>query len=692
VRAESLSDLLQAGDRVAVSNITGREASSVSAASQKYCGNLVGGWALGKGGQTIDVPGQQPIAVYATAEELMTVLPKDRRPNKVIVYSPPPAVYGEIKSVVDHGNGAVDTVFVITEHVSIEVSAKIAQLCQNADIDVLGCNCLGMINTHDAVRVGAVGGDNPSDSFRPGCAAVLSNSGNMVNTMASYLQNAGLGTSYGVSTGKDELILMPVKDLLALALADARTRLIVLYIEPGGLYEADAIDLLRQAQTVKPIIAYVAGSVLGTREIALGHAGAVVQGGQTSAEAKMKLFDAYFGCGPFEAHRRYRKTAEFTAALSRGIRISTLHHLPVAAALVCERVGIPRDFRPAKAFRLNPWFADYKQLGKKLPRALLLHSGTIPKPYYSQVKALTKDTLGVSPARRNMRGISAASSNDGRTTRLYGHSLEKEMNRGHFGRSLMLAWTGLNLGDFEAELVERCLIASLTNGPGTISAQGAKLSTSAGNAPNTAMIATLACIGDVHGGNGRRAVDYLIEVFRDSALDDPHDPNHGLDIKRLADAEAETFAVRRRAAKEAGTDYKRIPCLGHPVFRNDPVNYDPRERVIAAHIEQAGRCNVFLEFYHHLAGRLKEIGIARNVWAVNLDGAIASVVLGACWRALKDKRITLRRVCDIAFMLFAVGRVAGAGGEFLDHQDFGSPMDMRMPVEECTALTRPKDE
>jgi len=71
---------------------------------------------------------------------------------------------------------------------------------------------------------------------------------------------------------------------------------------------------------------------------------------------------------------------------------------------------------------------------------------------------------------------------------------------------------------------------------------------------------------------------------------------------------------------------------------------------------------------------------------VNLDGAIASVVLAVCWKTLKEKQITLQRVRDIAFMVFALGRVAGAGGEFLDHQDYGMPMDMRIPVREITIL------
>jgi len=691
MRAKKLSDLLKAGDRVAVSNITGREASTVTIASQKYCGNIVAGWALGKGGQTIDVPGGQPIKVYATFEEMFDKLPRKQRPNKVIVYSPPAAVYGEVKEVTGYGKGVVETIFIITEHVSVEVTAKIAQICRDANMDVLGCNTLGMINTHDAVRVGAVGADMPAESFRPGSAVIISNSGNMVNTMASYLQSAGIGTCYGIATGKDVLILTSVKDLLELARHEDKARLVVLYVEPGGLYEKQAIDMLRADGYPVPIIAYVTGSILATRDLSLGHAGAVVEGGQTSAQAKMKLFDDYFGAEPFDPDYKYRKSPELTERLKRGMRITTLHHLPGAAKLICDHLGLKRDFPPAKRLRLNPWFVDIKGISQKLPSGLILHRGIIPKPYYSQIEQVSKGVLGASPARRNMRNASHASANDGKTTRIYGHSLTEQMREGSFVGSLMLAWTSEQFKDFEIALVERCLIASLSNGPGTISAQAAKLSTSAGNMPNTAMIATLACIGQVHGGNGRRAVEYLLRIFSKTALKDPYRAKHGLDLDAIVKAEAERFSKRRAAAKEAGADYERIPCLGHPVFRDQPVNYDPRERVIAEYMEKNGIYNIFLEFYHKLAHRIKEIGIARNVWAVNLDGAIASVALAMCWKALAEKRMTVRRACDMAFAIFAIGRAAGATAEFFDHQDYGLPMDMRIPVTECTPLTREKD-
>ncbi|MCK4997996.1 MAG: hypothetical protein KAS23_00625 [Anaerohalosphaera sp.] len=691
MRAKNLSDLLKAGDRVAVSNITGREATGVSVASQQFCGNIVGGWALGKGGQKIEVPGKDPIPVFSTVEELMKSLDEDKRPNKMIVYSPPMAVYGDVKEIVQHGKGTVETIFVITEHVSIEVTAKIAEMCTQANIDVVGCNSLGIINAHDKVRVGAVGGDSPAESFAKGSSTIISNSGNMVNTMASYLISAGLGTAYGVSTGKDTLILSSLKDILKLANEDEASKLIVLYIEPGGLYEKEAIEILKTMNSPKPMITYITGDVLQSSNLSLGHAGAVVEGEGTSASAKMRMFDEYFGIQPFDPEKKYRKSSELVTQLKRGIRIRTLHHLPAAAKLVCDRLGIVRDFRPTKPLSLNPWFVDYKGAGKQLLSKLVLDPGPIPVPYKSQAKMIEKVSLGANYSRRNMRNSSYASSNDGKHTRLFGRMVENEMRTGSFVSSVFLSWTGWSCPDYQVNLLEKCLIASLSNGPGTISAQGVKLSTSAGNAPNTAMIASLACIGDVHGGNGRKAVEYLLGIFKDAPIDDPFGENPGLDLQKFADNEVELFAQRRMAAKDAGIDYKRIPCLGHPVFKNDPVNYDPRERVISEYLEQKGIGNIFLEFYHMMAHKLKERGIARNVWAVNLDGAIASVVLGICWKALREKRITVRRACDVAFMIFALGRVAGAGGEFLDHQDMGSPMDMRIPVSECVSLTRPVD-
>jgi succinyl-CoA synthetase alpha subunit/citrate synthase len=692
MRPRKLSGLLKKGDRVAVSNITGREASQVSVISQQYAGNIVGGWALGKGGQTLEVPGKDPIPVFATCEELYTSLPKPRRPNKLVVYSPPEAVYGDVKGALEHAGRQLQTIFIITENVSIEVTAKIRLICGEAGVDVIGCNTLGVINVHDHVRVGAVGGDAPEESFKPGSATLISNSGNMVNTIASYLLAGGIGTHFGISTGKDVLILTPLVELLKLAARSDETKLVVLYVEPGGLWEYEAIEWMRKNKFEKPVVVYVAGGLMEGRHVSLGHAGAVVEGAGTSASGKAAAFDAYFGIEPFDPERRFRKGDGACEKLRRGIRVTTLHHVPAAAMAVYEALGWKRDFPIRSELRLNPWFLNYRGLADVLPTKLLLKPGQIPEPYRSQFAEQMRGTVGLMPARRDMRNASHASSLDDEGQRIYGYSLTDLMAKCSFGEAVILYWTGeLPRHAFESRLVEMGLVASLTNGPGTISAQGAKLSASAGNAPNTGMIAALATVGTVHGGTGRDGVRYLLKMFRDQNLKDPYDPSPHIDVPTLARATALGFKEAKQAAQEAGLDYERIPCLGHPVFNDKPVNYDPRERAIWQAIQETGRRNIFLDFYHALAQALREAGVANRVWAVNLDAALACVWLGACWQGLMDKRLTLKRVEDCAFLGFALGRAAGGAAEFLDHQDYGTPMDMRIPVSECHSLTRPRD-
>ena len=684
MRAKTLTDLLRQGDRVAVSNITGREAGKVTEVSQRYSANIVGGWALGKGGGAIPVEQSPAIPVFSDYAELLERLPPERQPNKIIIYSPPEAVYGEVKNVVKHSAGNVETIFIITENVSIEVSAKIHKLCLSEDIDVLGCNTLGVINAAERARIGAVGGDNPEETFHPGSATLISNSGNMVNTMASYLYGAGIGTRFGISTGKDTLILTPLRDLLRLALADDPTQLIVLYVEPGGLYEQMALCWMREVGFSKPLLVYVGGTIADDRNLSLGHAGAVVEGAGTRARDKMALFDAYLGVPPFSSGAG----VDPERMPVRGLRVQTLHDLPEAARVLYDVLHRERDYRHYSSLRLNPWLKNMGRLEARLPPALVLSEGTVPSPYKEQIEQFHKTQFGRVIARREMRNASHASSNDGATPRLYGRSVLRMMESQSFAYALILGWTGHPPSrPFEAELVEKTLIASMTNGPGTISAQAAKLSASAGNSPHTAMIATLAAVGEVHGGNGAEAVGLLIDAFAGSPLVDPYDPARREFVRERARGLATEIASRKRSSTEQDVQFQRVPCLGHPVYRNDEVNYDPRERVIARYLECAGVYHAFLDCYHELAAALRQAGVTRNVLAVNVDAVIGCVWLGVCWPLLCEKKLTVDRAKKIAIAAFALGRAAGGAGEYFDHADFGQPMDMRIPVAECHALT-----
>jgi succinyl-CoA synthetase alpha subunit/citrate synthase len=690
--ATTLSGILNQGDRVAVSNVTGREAMKVSVVSQQYCDNIVGGWALGKDNEVIKVPGGRDIRVFGQFEDLLKAQPPKERPNKVIVYSPPDAVYGDVKEVVENGEGTVETIFVITEHVSVEVTAKLKRLCDLAHMDIIGCNTLGVINAHAGVRVGAVGGDAPRESFIPGKVTIISNSGNMVNTIASYLQSAGLGVSFGISTGKDPLILTPLKDFLALAEKDKRTGIVLLYVEPGGTYERDALEFMTQRKYSKPLLVFVAGAFAEGRNISLGHAGTVVDGPCTSASDKMRLFDEYLGAPPFDPADP-RAARKHLTRTRRGIRASTLHALVPAAQTLMEALRIKPDFKPVRPLTLNPWIVDLGALAHKLPKALVLHPGTVPSPYHELLTQQLKGDLGRVVTRQTMRHASHASSNDGATPRVYGYSLPQLMQRpGSFAYSVLLSWLGAPPArDFEAELFEMCLTASITNGPGTISAQGAKLAASAGNEPNTAMMATLGTIGSVHGGNGKEAARFLIRVFRETGLADPYDRRKAPNLDKLTQAHVADYHRRKSAAKDAGVDIEKVPCLGHPVFNQEPVNYDPRERVISRRLEEEGLYNVFLDFYHRLARELMSQGVTTKVHAVNVDAVITCVCMGIAWPLLVEKKITVERALDLPFLTFALGRVAGGAAEYLDHRESGTDMDMRVSVDECRALTRPKD-
>lgn len=373
---------------------------------------------------------------------------------------------------------------------------------------------------------------------------------------------------------------------------------------------------------------------------------------------------------------------------NRGLRVQALHDLPEAVRVLYDVLERERDYRHYSPLRLNPWLKNMGKLGTRLPPALVLGEGTIPSPYKEQIEQFHRTQFGRMTARREMRNASHASSNDGATPRIYGRSALHLMETRSFGHALVLSWTGHPPAKpFEADLVEKTLIAALSNGPGTISAQAAKLSASAGNSPHTAMIATLAAIGDVHGGNGREAVALMIDSFANSALVDPYDAScKDLVAQKAHDLTADLLR-RKRAAAEQDVAFQRVPCLGHPVYRNDEVNYDPREQVLTRFLESISVYHAFFDFYHQLAFAMRHAGVTRNVLAVNVDAAIACVWLGVCWPLLCAKRLSVERAKNIAIAAFALARAAGGAGEYFDHADFGQPMDMRIPVSECVALS-----
>jgi succinyl-CoA synthetase alpha subunit len=231
----------------------------------------------------------------------------------------------------------------------------------------------------------------------------------------------------------------------------------------------------------------------------------------------------------------------------------------------------------------------------------------------------------------------------------------------------------------------------LSNGPGAISAQGAKGAV-ASDGPETparvqlnkAVLGFLSHSGYAHGGNGYEGVAFLLERFRGTDLRDPGDPNHGLDIAAMAAAFARDYSARRAAAKEAGSgEAGAIPCINHPVFKGKLVNVDPREEFVRTLAESRGEYNVFHDFYRQLVQALHDAGATRNVFCVNVDALIATGLLKLLWPRLRSGELTDAALETAAFTLFLYARLLGCAAETDDHLNRGRNMDTRTPQSAC---------
>jgi citrate synthase len=226
---------------------------------------------------------------------------------------------------------------------------------------------------------------------------------------------------------------------------------------------------------------------------------------------------------------------------------------------------------------------------------------------------------------------------------------------------------------------------TVTNGPGTLSAKGAKESVSARNDISMAFVGFLANTGMAHGGNGYEAIEFLLEQFQGVSLPDPGDPAHGVDLKALANRSARAYgAYKRQAQEEEDGTVKPIPCINHQAFRGNQINVDPRERFVAGLMAGKGVYNAFWEFYHLLVKELFVEGVTKNVFCVNVDAVLAVTTLKLVWKDFQAGRITLRQVRDLAFTLFLFGRTIGTTAEIADHRDRGLDMDCRTPERELT--------
>jgi len=232
----------------------------------------------------------------------------------------------------------------------------------------------------------------------------------------------------------------------------------------------------------------------------------------------------------------------------------------------------------------------------------------------------------------------------------------------------------------------------ITNGPGTISAQGAKGAVSADGPEtpervqlNKAMVGFLSHSGYSHGGNGYEGIRFLLDLFAQTGVEDPKGSD--VDLRALATDFALRYAEEKAAAKSVGARVRAIPGINHPVYRGRPVNIEPREAFIYAFFEKRGERNVFHQFYKTLVEVLFEEGVTPNVFAVNIDAVISAMLLEMMWPQHRAGELASGKLEEAAFMLFLYGRMIGCAAEIDDHLNRGRNMDTRTPASRCRRVS-----
>src|SRR5215211_2233938 len=134
----------------------------------------------------------------------------------------------------------------------------------------------------------------------------------------------------------------------------------------------------------------------------------------------------------------------------------------------------------------------------------------------------------------------------------------------------------------------------------------------------------------------------------------------------------------RLALDTAGSlDIQKIPGVNHPVFKDKPVNHDPREVFVRELFERREEYNVFHAYYQELVKALYETGVSRNVYCVNIDAVIAALLLKMLWQPYRNGDLTKETLETSAFTLFLYARMLGCAAEIDDHLNRGRNMDTR---------------
>ena len=269
-----MSILVNNNSKVVVQGITGSEGQFHSGQMIEYGTNIVAGVTPGKGGQkTLE----DKVPVFDSVEEAVN----NAEANTSIIFVPPPFA---AEAIIEASYAGIDIVVCITEGVPVQDMVKVKNILKQNNTRLIGPNCPGII-TVDECKLGIM----PGFICKKGNIGVVSKSGTLTYEAIDQLVNVGLGQTTAVGIGGDPIIGTTMRDCLELFELDQETQGVVIIGEIGGQMEIEAAKWAKSNMT-KPIVGFIAGQTAppGRR---MGHAGAIVSGGDDTAEAKMRILN-----------------------------------------------------------------------------------------------------------------------------------------------------------------------------------------------------------------------------------------------------------------------------------------------------------------------------------------------------------------------------------------------------------------
>ena len=269
-----MSILVNKDSKIIVQGITGSEGQFHAGQMLEYGTQVVAGVTPGKGGQqTLE----NRVPVFNSVEEAVEQTGADTS----IIFVPPPFA---AEAVIEASYAGIKVVVCITEGVPVHDMVKVKKVVDQNGTRLIGPNCPGII-TVDECKLGIM----PGFICKKGNIGVISKSGTLTYEAIAQLVNVGLGQTTAIGIGGDPIIGTTMKDCIELFEADPETKGIVVIGEIGGQMEIEAARWAKE-NVSKPMVGFIAGQTAppGRR---MGHAGAIVSGGDDTAEAKMRILD-----------------------------------------------------------------------------------------------------------------------------------------------------------------------------------------------------------------------------------------------------------------------------------------------------------------------------------------------------------------------------------------------------------------